>query len=122
MYHNLEMWQRSMRLVQEIYKIARFFPMDNTITKIPYKLRKLSVNVPLNISRGFVFDNQLNFSNYIILAINTLEEIKELLKQSYELKFIEISQKESLDFEINQIIQLMKKYTEKIECPKNLII
>src|SRR5579862_4109954 len=50
-YRNLIAWQKSMRLVTEIYEATRAFPRDE-LYGLTSQLRRAAVSVPSNIAEG----------------------------------------------------------------------
>jgi four helix bundle protein len=50
-FRNLEVWQESMTLVEEIYAASRSFPRDE-LFGLTAQLRKAAVSIPSNIGEG----------------------------------------------------------------------
>ena len=51
-YRDLIVWQKSMSLVTEIYKVTRSFPKDETYTLVS-QMRRCAISIPSNIAEGF---------------------------------------------------------------------
>jgi four helix bundle protein len=50
-FRNLEVWQESMTLVEEIYALSRSFPRDE-LFGLTAQLRKAAISIPSNIGEG----------------------------------------------------------------------
>ena len=50
-YHDLLAWQKAMDLVEEIYKVTKSFPKEETYG-LSSQLRRSAVSVPSNIAEG----------------------------------------------------------------------
>ena len=56
-YKDLIVWQKSIDLVIEIYKITSLFPSDEKFGLIS-QMRRCSVSVPSNIAEGYARKNK----------------------------------------------------------------
>ena len=50
-HKDLEVWKKSMDLVEEVYALSKFFPDDEKFG-LTNQIRRASVSVPSNISEG----------------------------------------------------------------------
>jgi len=50
-FRNLEVWQESMALVEEIYQLSKSFPREE-LFGLTSQLRKAAVSIPSNIGEG----------------------------------------------------------------------
>ena len=77
-YRNLIAWQKSMRLVMEIYKATRVFPRDE-LYELTNQLRRAAVSVPSNIAEGQARFSRKEFHHFLSLARGSLVEIETQL-------------------------------------------
>ena len=52
-FKNLRIWQQSIELVEEIYRITKKFPKEE-LYGIVNQIRRSAVSLPSNIAEGFV--------------------------------------------------------------------
>lgn len=50
-HKDLEVWKKSMDLVEDVYALSKFFPNDEKFG-LTNQIRRASVSVPSNISEG----------------------------------------------------------------------
>ena len=51
-HKDLTVWQKSMELVVEIYKISRNYPKDEVFGLVS-QMRRAAISIPSNIAEGF---------------------------------------------------------------------
>ncbi|WP_202882229.1 four helix bundle protein [Candidatus Manganitrophus noduliformans] len=52
MYRDLQIWQRSMVLIAEAYKISKGFPKDETYG-LTFQMRRCATSIPSNMAEGY---------------------------------------------------------------------
>ena len=66
-YKDLNIWKRSIGVVEDIYKITKNFPKEE-IYGLTSQLRRSAVSIPSNIAEGFArFHNKDTSSSYLFL-------------------------------------------------------
>ncbi len=51
-YRDLQVWQKSMTLVTEIYKISKGFPKDEAYG-LTSQMRRCAISIPSNVAEGY---------------------------------------------------------------------
>ena len=51
-YRDLQVWQKSMTLVTEIYKISKGFPKDEAYG-LTSQMRRCAISIPSNMAEGY---------------------------------------------------------------------
>ena len=72
-------WQKSMDLVESIYRITSKFPREE-IYGLTSQLRRAAVSVPSNIAEGAAGRSVIQFKNYLSIAIGSLNELATQLE------------------------------------------
>ncbi len=98
MYHfeKLEIWQKAMKLVDEIYSITEIFPSKEKFALID-QIRRSTVSIPINIAEGSGRNSKKEFIQFLSIARGSLYETVTLLmiakNRSYieDLKYTELS-------------------------------
>ncbi|CAL65524.1 four helix bundle protein [Christiangramia forsetii] len=86
-HKDLDVWKRSMDLVEEIYKITSNFP-SSEIYGLTNQLRRASVSIPSNIAEGASRKGDKELLYFVNVAIGSIAEIETQLLISIRLKYI----------------------------------
>src|SRR5712692_769015 len=78
-HKKLVAWQKSMDLVEKIYKLSRTFPREE-IYGLTSQVRRAAVSVPSNIAEGAAGRSRVQFKNYLSVAIGSLNELDTQLE------------------------------------------
>ncbi|HJT24614.1 MAG TPA: four helix bundle protein, partial [bacterium] len=74
-HEKLMVWQKSMRLVSEIYRVSQKFPKEETYGLIS-QVRRSAVSVPSNIAEGKGRYTAGEFRQFLIQARGSLAELE----------------------------------------------
>ena len=86
-YRDLLVWQKSMALAKDIYKITTTFPAEEKFGLIS-QMRRAAVSVPSNIAEGQARNTTGEFVQFISHAEGSLAELDTQLTLAVELNFI----------------------------------
>jgi four helix bundle protein len=85
-YRSLIVWQKSIVLVKNIYRLTSKFPNDERFG-IVSQMRRAAVSVPSNIAEGQARRTTPDFVRFISNAEGSLAELETQLIISVELRF-----------------------------------
>jgi len=74
-YQDLLVWQKSIDLVAEVYRIASKLP-SNEQYGLTSQLRRAAVSVPANIAEGFGRWHSNEFVRFLLIANGSLKEVE----------------------------------------------
>ena len=77
-YKDLVVWQKSIELVVEVYRLTCFFPKDETYG-IVSQIRRSSISIPSNIAEGFTRRYRKEYSQFISIAFGSGAELETQL-------------------------------------------
>lgn len=86
-FEKLEVWQLSMQLVSQIYKIAKQYPKEE-LYGLTSQLRRSATSIPLNIAEGSIRRSKKEFAQSIRIALGSLVETITNLKIGIQQGFI----------------------------------
>lgn len=86
-HKDLIVYQKSLDLVEMIYKETRLFPNDEKFGLIS-QLRRCAVSVPSNIAEGAGRKGTKEFIQFLNIALGSLNEIEAQMEISRRLEFI----------------------------------
>lgn len=86
----MDVWKRSMDLLETIYKVSTQFPKEE-IYGLTSQIRRSAVSVPSNIAEGAARKSDKEFIQFISIAMGSLSEVETQYQLSVRLGFIEES-------------------------------
>jgi len=87
-YRQLEVWQKAVALVTEIYQITRSFPREE-LYGLTSQVRRAAVSIPANIAEGWGRNTTRDYVHFLRVARGSLLELETHLVIARNLKFIE---------------------------------
>lgn len=119
-YKDLIVWQKSMDLVIEIYKLTRQFPKSETYG-ISQQMQRAAVSIPSNIAEGYKRNHLPEYIQFLSIANGSggeLETQLELCKRLPELTECNYSMANNLLEEVMKMFTVLigklttKRYTK----------
>lgn len=86
-FKDLIVWQKSYKLVLEIYKITKDFPKDE-IYGLSQQMRRSAVSIPSNISEGYGRQYYKEYRQFLSMAYGSLCELETQYLLSVDLNYI----------------------------------
>ena len=112
-YRDLIVWQKSMDLVLEIYRITRFLPNDE-LYGLCSPMRRAAVSIPSNIAEGQQRISEKEFVRFLSIARGSNAEIETQLEICIRLGYLvkpSVINAEQLCSEIGKMLNsLVTKY------------
>ncbi|HAL46009.1 MAG: hypothetical protein A2Y12_12615 [Planctomycetes bacterium GWF2_42_9] len=93
-FQDLQIWQRSIRLVEQIYQLTSSFPKDEKFG-IVLQIRRSAVSIPSNIAEGFGRWGNKEFRHFLYISLGSSAELITQLVISSNLGYIEGLDKEN---------------------------
>lgn len=108
-YQDLLVWQKSMQLVELVYKLSRDFPSDEKYG-LKSQIQRASVSIPANIAEGWGRGYSQNFIQFLNIASGSLAELETLIILAQKLEFSK-SDSELLELcgEISKMLYSLKR-------------
>ncbi|GLG01712.1 hypothetical protein Alches_17520 [Alicyclobacillus hesperidum subsp. aegles] len=114
-YRVLTVWQRSMRLCEDIYALTKKFP-KHELYALGSQGQRSSSSVPLNISESNAFQlyprKQIMFLSN---ALGSLQETRCFLELSLRLGYIDADTHTKLDKESEELIRMLVGMIKKVK-------
>ena len=86
-YEELIVWQKSMDLVEVVYKLVRRLPKEETYA-LGDQLRRAVVSIPSNIAEGQTRASTKDFIRFLVIANGSRGEVETQLKICCRLKYL----------------------------------
>src|SRR3989338_1034533 len=86
-FKDLIVWQKSYKLVSEIYKITRNFPKEETYG-LSQQIRRAAVSIPSNIAEGYGRQYNKEYKQFLSMAYGSLCELETQYLLALDLSYI----------------------------------
>ena len=73
-FQDLEIWQRSIQLVEEVYRLTKSFPRDE-LYGLTSQLKRSVVSIPSNIAEGFNRNHKAEFKQFLHISLGSCAEV-----------------------------------------------
>jgi four helix bundle protein len=105
-FRDLEVWQESMTLVEEIYAISRSFPRDE-LFGLTAQLRKAAVSIPSNIGEGARRKRRKVTLNHYDIALGSQGEVDVQLEVAKRLGYCSASDYTRLQQRVERVGRML---------------
>ena len=108
-YRNLILWQKSMDLVVEVYKLIRLLPKEETFA-LGSQMRRSAISIPSNIAEGQARNSDKEFTRFLSIAQESKAEIETQLEICTRLGYLNTDQTAnamSISDEIGKMLNVM---------------
>lgn len=112
-YEDLLIWQYSMELVTDIYRVTSCYPESEKFG-LTSQLRRASISIPSNIAEGFGRNSSGDFKRFLNIAMGSLFEQQTELRISLNLQFIDQDTFNHLYNKSREIERMMSAFIKKI--------
>jgi four helix bundle protein len=84
-YQQLKVWQKSIELVIEIYRLTKLYPKEE-LYGITSQSRRAAISIPSNIAEGYTRKYRQEYAQFIRIAFASGAELETLLLIAKQLK------------------------------------
>ena len=86
-YKDLIAWQKSMDLVEAVYKLSALFPRDERFG-LTAQIRKAAVSAPSNIAEGYSRRSRSDYVHFLDIALGSANEVETQALVAIRLRFV----------------------------------
>ncbi len=112
-YRDLLIWQKSMDLIVDIYKVSAKFPKEE-IYGLTAQIRRASISVPSNIAEGYGRRSTGDYKRFLNMALGSLFEFQTQLEVSKRLNYLGENEFEPLNELSNEIERMTNSLISKL--------
>ena len=87
-YRDLIVWQKSMALVTEIYRVSKSFPNHETYGLIT-QIRRCAVSIPSNMAEGYGRSSTKDYIRFLKIAAGSLCELQTQIEIALNLQYLD---------------------------------
>ncbi len=112
-FKDLTVWQKSHRMVLDVYRVSKGFPSDERFG-LTAQLRRSAVSVPANIAEGCGRDTDREMARFLSIAAGSACETEYYIILAHDLSFIDKNAYDELDRQINEIKRMLNSFMQKL--------
>ena len=106
-YSDLQVWQKSMVLVKQVYQDTSPYPKDE-LYALTNQIRRAAVSIPSNIAEGHARDSTKEFLHHLSIALGSLAELETQLMLSRDLRYLPEDRLSPLLQQTNEIGKMIR--------------
>jgi four helix bundle protein len=100
-------WQKSMDLVEEVYRVSASFPADERFG-LTAQVRRAAVSIPSNVAEGYGRSTKADYIRFIDIAKGSANEVETQLRIAQRLRFVKVQNSEralAMAVEVQRILR-----------------
>lgn len=117
-YKELIVWQKSMNLVVEIYKLTNKYPREE-IYGITSQIRRCAVSISSNIAEGRARGTKKDFTQFLRIAYGSGAELETQIELSKRLLKINDLYYEKVDSLLLEVMKMLNKMIHSLSITKS---
>jgi len=112
-YRNLRVWQKSIDLTIECYRLTDSLPKEETYG-LKSQIRRASVSIANNIAEGWGRNTQPEFARFIDISLGSLCELETSLQVAVRLNQLPAECLESIDEQCSHLGRMLHNLRKKL--------
>ena len=112
-YRDLLVWQKSMRLVKDVYRVTRQFPDDERFGLVS-QMRRCAVSIPSNIAEGHGRHQTGDFIRFLRMSNGSLFELQTQLEIARDLDYLSADDHDALDSLTRELERMLSSLIRKL--------
>jgi four helix bundle protein len=112
-YQDLLVWQRSMDLVEQVYRLTASFPRSEQ-WGLTSQMRRSVISVPSNIAEGYGRQATGEYRHHLSIGRGSLLELETQVLLSKRPKYLQPSEADAVITEIEQISKMLATLISKL--------
>ena len=113
-YQDLIVWQKSIELVLNIYRLTEKFPKEETYGIIS-QINRAAVSIPSNIAEGKMRGGDIEFKRFLSIAFASGAELETQLFIAKKLPKTEKLDYNKVDSLMGEIMRMLNKLISQLE-------
>jgi len=113
-HRDLIVWQRSMELVEGVYRLSAGFPRAEDY-RMTGQLTRAAVSVPCNIAEGFARDSSDDYRRFLAIAKGSLTETDTLIRLGQRLGYVTAEQIAPILATVDEIGRMLTKLRQALK-------
>lgn len=116
-YRDLTVWQESMNLAENCYKLTRSFPKEEIYGMVS-QVRRSAVSIPANIAEGYGREYRQEYIQFLRIAQGSLKELETHLILSQRVELTTSDQIDSILKQSESVGKLLRALIRSLQANK----
>jgi four helix bundle protein len=112
-YRDLEIWEKGIALVKEIYALTALFPKEE-MYGLSSQMKRSAISIPSNAAEGFRRQHNKEFRQFLFIVLGSCAELETQLTIAKELKFIDETKEKDLLEKLDHICRMTSNLIKKL--------
>lgn len=112
-FKQLQVWQKGIEIVKDIYLITKKFPPEEQYG-LTSQMRRAAISIPSNIAEGFKRYHAKEYKQFLHIALGSAAELETQLIISMELNFINRSELGDISEKIDHVSKMLASLLNKL--------
>ena len=113
-FRDLEVWQESMRLVEDVYRLTRRFPADERFG-LTSQVRRAAVSIPSNIGEGGRRKRRKAHLNHLDIALGSQAEVDVQLEIARRLAYVTDVEHRQIGDRVGRVGRMLNGLIESLQ-------
>jgi four helix bundle protein len=113
-YQDLTVWQKSIILVEEIYRLTSNFPKSE-LFGICSQMRRAAISIPSNIAEGYGRRSRKEYIQFYAISYGSILELQTQIVISFRLGYLSQDEYTSLNNQVEEVIKMLYVMTYKLK-------
>jgi len=119
-YKDLNIWKRSIELVNDIYKLSCSFTKEELYI-LTSQIRRTAISIPSNIAEGFARFHNKEYRQFLYISLGSCAELETQIIIANNLKYLEDDELSDIINRLEIIGKMISNLIKKINnCEKVL--
>jgi four helix bundle protein len=105
-FRNLKVWEKSHRLVLDIYRLTQNFPKEERYG-LTSQIRRSAGSIPANIAEGCGRQSDVDFARFVQIALGSASELEYHIILAHDLNYLPKAEGERVISRIQEVKRMM---------------
>ena len=113
-FRDLLVWQKSMRLVTNIYQNTSSFPQSENYG-LTSQIRRCAISIPSNIAEGYGRNSTGDYKRFLRISVGSLFEFQTQIEIAFNLNYISNDTFQEILSNTNELDRMLSSLINKIK-------
>jgi four helix bundle protein len=115
-FHDLTVWQKSIELVEAVYRATSNFPREE-VYGLTAQIRRAAVSIPANIAEGQSRNSTPEFLRFLSIAMGSRSEVETHVIVARRLQFLDTTASDDLLNQLGEIGRMLRGLCRSLTPP-----
>lgn len=112
-FRDLAVWEKSHKLVLDVYRASRSFPTDERFA-LTSQLRRAVSSIPTNVAEGCGRDGERELARFVSIASGSAVETEYLLLLSRDLSYLSGADHDVLHERVTEVKRMLTAFHQRL--------